>query len=107
MTSTVERRTDRMIDSVAHVFGWFKDGPYARHHLDPGFADFAFGNPQELPLPGLVDALQRNAVPRDKDWFAYKFSEEEPRGVVAASLKTRTGARSVGATRTTDRAAVG
>ncbi|MEO6208331.1 MAG: aminotransferase class I/II-fold pyridoxal phosphate-dependent enzyme [Candidatus Limnocylindrales bacterium] len=90
-TTTAERRTDRMIDSVAHVFGWFNDGPYNRHHLDPGIADFTFGNPQELPLPGLVDALQRNAVPRDKDWFAYKFSEEEPRGVVAASLKARTG----------------
>ena len=44
-----------------------------------------------MPLPGLVDALQRNAVPRDKDWFAYKFSEDEPRRVVAASLKRRTG----------------
>ena len=63
--TTTDRRTDRMIDSVAHVFGWFNDGPYNRHHLDPGIADFTFGNPQELPLPGLVDALQRNAVPKD------------------------------------------
>lgn len=91
MTTTAVRRTDRMIETVAHVFGWFNDGPYARHHLDPGIADFTFGNPQELPLPGLVDALQRNAVPKDKDWFAYKFSEEEPRSVVADSLKARTG----------------
>jgi aspartate aminotransferase len=30
-------------------------------------------------------------VPRDKDWFAYKFSEQEPREVVAASMRTRTG----------------
>ena len=44
-----------------------------------------------MPLPGLVDALQRNAVPRDKDWFAYKFSEDEPRRIVAATLKQRTG----------------
>jgi aspartate aminotransferase len=86
-----ERRTDRMVRSVEHVFSWFTGGSWERHHLDPGVADFAFGNPQELPLPGLVSALQRNAEPKDKDWFAYKMSGEEPRTVVAASLKARTG----------------
>ena len=86
-----EGRTDRMVASVAHVFSWFQDGSWERHHLDEGIADFTFGNPQELPLPGLVDALQRNAVPQDKDWFAYKMSEEEPRTVVAESLHRRTG----------------
>ena len=86
-----EGRTQRMLDSVAHVFDWFQGGDYERRHLDPGIADFAFGNPQEFPLPGLVDALQRHAVPKDKDWFAYKFSEEEPRTVVADSLRRRSG----------------
>jgi aspartate aminotransferase len=89
--STADSRMDRMIESVAHVFDWFGDGAYQRHHLDPGIADFTFGNPQELPLPGLVDTLQRHAVPQDKDWFAYKFSEPAPRAVVAASLQARTG----------------
>ena len=86
-----DRRQDRMIQSVEHVFSWFRGGSWDRHHLDPGVADFAFGNPQELPLPGLVGALQRNAEPKDKDWFAYKMSEPEPRSVVAASLRARTG----------------
>jgi aspartate aminotransferase len=86
-----EPRMDRMVASVAHVFGWMTGGDWERRHLDPGIADFTFGNPQEMPLPGLVDALQRHAVPKDKDWFAYKFSEEEPREVVAASLRGRTG----------------
>jgi aspartate aminotransferase len=49
--------------------------------------DFTFGNPHEMPLPGLVDALSRWAVPHDKDWFAYKFSEPSAREVVAASLR--------------------
>ena len=84
-------RMDRMVESVDHVFSWLAGGPWERHRLDPGVADFAFGNPQELPLPGLVDALQQNAVPRDKDWFAYKFSEPEPRAVVAETLRRRTG----------------
>jgi len=82
---------DRMIASVDHVFSWFLSGDWEKHHLDPGIADFTFGNPQELPLPGLVDALRSNAIPKDKDWFAYKMSEEEPRNVVAASLRARTG----------------
>jgi aspartate aminotransferase len=86
-----ERRMDRMVRSVAHIFAWIEGGGWQRHRLDPGVADFVFGNPQELPLPGLVDALQRNAVPRDKDWFAYKFSEEESRRVVVDSLRRRTG----------------
>lgn len=86
-----EPRMDRMVASVEHVFSWFMSGDWEQHHLDPGVADFTFGNPQELPLPGLVDALRSNAIPRDKDWFAYKMSEEEPRNVVAASLRERTG----------------
>ena len=86
-----ERRMDRMVDSVAHVFEWYLGGDWEKHHLDPGIADFTFGNPQELPLPGLVLALQRNAEPKDKDWFAYKLNEAEPRAVVVASLRERTG----------------
>jgi len=86
-----ERRMDRMIGTVAHVFDWISNGPWQRHRQDEGIADFTFGNPQEMPLPGLVDALQRHAVPRDKDWFAYKFSEGEPRRVVVDSLRGRTG----------------
>ena len=82
---------DEMYASVAGFFGWMETGGWARHHFDPDVADFTFGNPQEMPLPGLVDALQRAAVPHAKDWYAYKFSEEEPRRIVAASLKRRTG----------------
>jgi aspartate aminotransferase len=88
---TTDDRMERMVDSVAHVFRWMNDPDTQAQRTAPGIADFTFGNPQELPLPGLVDALQRHAVPQDKDWFAYKFSEEEPRTVVAASLRARTG----------------
>ena len=57
-----EPRMDRMVASVEHVFSWFMSGDWEKHHLDPGVADFTFGNPQELPLPGLVDALRSNAI---------------------------------------------
>ena len=84
-------RTERMVASVDHVFSWMANGSWTQHRFDPGIADFTLGNPQELPLPGLVDALQRHAVPKDKDWFAYKFNEPEPRAVIAESLRRRTG----------------
>src|SRR5205823_7507878 len=48
-------------------------------------------NPQEMPLPGFVDALRRWAAPQDKDWYAYKMSEPAARGAVAASLRDRYG----------------
>jgi aspartate aminotransferase len=86
-----QRRMDRMVDSVAHVFEWYIGGDWEKHHLKPGIADFTFGNPQEMPLPGLVGALQHHAEPKDKDWFAYKLNEAEPRAVVADSLQRRTG----------------
>jgi aspartate aminotransferase len=53
----------------------------------PGMCDFVLGNPQEMPLPGFVDAIQRHAEPKDKDWFAYKWSEPEAREVVAKALR--------------------
>ena len=33
----------------------------------PGVCDFVLGNPQEMPLPGFVDAIRRHAVPKDND----------------------------------------
>lgn len=53
----------------------------------PGVSDFVLGNPQEMPLPGFVDAIRRHAQPQDKDWFAYKWSEPETRQVVAKALR--------------------
>jgi aspartate aminotransferase len=53
----------------------------------PGVSDFVLGNPQEMPLPGFVDAIRRHAQPLDKDWFAYKWSEPEAREVVAKALR--------------------
>jgi aspartate aminotransferase len=49
--------------------------------------DLTFGNPHEPPLPGLVAALQRYAVPQHAQWFAYPESLPEAQEVVAASLR--------------------
>lgn len=61
---------------------------YTAGRTQADVCDFTFGNPHDMPLPELVDALQRRAVPQDKDWFAYKTSEPSARRVVAESLRT-------------------
>jgi aspartate aminotransferase len=56
---------------------------YAERRLEPGICDFTFGNPHEMPLEGIVNAIRERAIPHDKDWFAYKTSEQEPQALVA------------------------
>ncbi len=48
--------------------------------------DFALGNPHEMPLQGFVDALEKAAIPQNKDWYAYKFNEPQAVDTVAGSL---------------------
>ncbi len=90
MATTVTRQRDRIRQSVAPFMSFFS-GPFGRLNLEPDIANFAVGNPQEMPLPAYVDALQRNLVPRDKDWFAYKLSEPASQRTVAETLTERTG----------------
>jgi aspartate aminotransferase len=77
--------------AFAAVNQFYSSSRYAERRLDPGISDFTFGNPHELPLPGLVAAIRERAQPRDKNWFAYKTSEEEPRAFVAAHLARELG----------------
>ena len=42
---------------------------------DPEAMDFTFGNPHELPLAGLTDAMRAQLEPRSVDWYAYKTNE--------------------------------
>ena len=81
---------ERMRASVAPFLSFF-GGHFDRLNKEPDVANFAVGNPQELPLSGYVDALQRHLTPQDKDWFAYKLSEAESQRTVAASLSQHTG----------------
>src|SRR5918996_6345901 len=81
---------ERMRQSVAPFFAFF-GGQFARLNNDPDVANFAVGNPQEMPLTAYVEALQRHIVPQDKDWFAYKLSEPASRRTVAHTLRARTG----------------
>jgi len=90
MIATTIRQIDRLRASMA-PFRRFFEGPIWARREEPGIANFAVGNPQEMPLPAYVDALARALPPQDKDWFAYKMSEPRSQATVARSLSERTG----------------
>ena len=88
--TTSARTPERIRQSVAPFLSFF-GGPFAQLNTQPDVANFAVGNPQEMPLGNYVEALQRHVVPLDKDWFAYKLSEPASQRTVAHSLTARTG----------------
>ena len=85
MTVEMTTRRQRMRDSIAPFLAFF-NGPFASLNAEPDVANFAVGNPQEMPLPAYVAALQQHVEPQNKDWFAYKLTEPESQRTVAATL---------------------
>lgn len=81
--NTLSRRVAAADEAFAPVAEFYFRSRYADRRFEPGISDFTFGNPHEMPLPGLVSAIREAAIPRNKDWFAYKSSEDEPRAFLA------------------------
>lgn len=69
----------------------FWESRYGPRRGSPDIADLTFGNPHEMALPGLVDALRTAAEPHDKNWFAYKANEDEPRAFLAGHVSRELG----------------
>src|SRR5204862_2746335 len=84
---TVSKRIAAFQEAAAPFLRFNTQSSYARRRLEPGVADFVFGNPHEMPLTGFVNALQGALTPQREDWFAYKMSEPEAQATVAASLR--------------------
>ncbi|MBX9778064.1 MAG: aminotransferase class I/II-fold pyridoxal phosphate-dependent enzyme [Xanthobacteraceae bacterium] len=82
-TSAVSVRTQLADAAFAAVRDFYVSSRYAQHRNDPDICDFTFGNPHEMPLAGVVSAIREHAAPHDKNWFAYKTSEPEPRTFLA------------------------
>ena len=79
----ISRRAAAANLSFDAVKNFYFNSRYGERRGDPSIADFTFGNPHEMPLEGIVTALREGAVPRNKDWFAYKTSEEAPQAFLA------------------------
>ena len=76
--------TDAAFEMVKSFFS--KNSRYAERRFESGICDFTFGNPHEMPLEGIVNAIRERAIPHDKNWFAYKTSEQNPQAFVAERL---------------------
>jgi len=85
-------KLDRILRGQVPLLRFFTESAWStRDPDDPENADFVAGNPQEMVMPEFVEALQRWAVPQDKDWYAYKFNEPYARAAAAAALRDRRG----------------
>ena len=89
MTSQIVSRRIAAIHAATPVLEFLTASFQARRQNEPGVANFLFGNPHEMPLPGFVEALRHWSVPQDKDWFAYKFNDPKAQAAVAAVLRER------------------
>ncbi len=81
--SEVSRRVSGAAASFQPVGDFYFRSRYAERRSEKGISDFTFGNPQEMPLAGFVGALRDAALPENKDWYAYKTSEDAPRAFLA------------------------
>lgn len=86
----LSRRMDALMAAAMPIYQ-FEFSPLSAKGAEAGVSNFAFGNPQEMPLTGFVGALQKWSVPQNKDWFAYKMSEPAGREAVANVLRERRG----------------
>ena len=57
----------------------------------PDGVDLTFGNPHEMALPGLVEAIRAQVEPQTVDWFAYQNSRPEAQEAVAEGLRDELG----------------
>lgn len=89
--SVYSRAVRGMMEYLDPVLSHVSDLALERRATEPGASDFRFGNPQEMPLPEIQQAIARWAEPKHKDWFAYKFSDPQAVKVAVDSLRERVG----------------
>ena len=84
--SGVSARIKAADAAFAPVRDFYLTSRYGNRRGDSAICDLTFGNPHEMPLDKFVAALREKAVPQDKNWFAYKTSEDEPQAFIAERL---------------------
>jgi aspartate aminotransferase len=85
------RRSSELQALTAPVVSFLTGSVWARRQGEPNLMDFVVGNPHEMPLGGVVDALRQQLEPRSNDWFAYQMSDPTATASVAEGLRTRLG----------------
>ncbi len=80
----MSQRATRARSSIDRVTSFFSRIQAVAH--DPEALDFTFGNPHEMALAGLTDAMRAQIEPRSVDWYAYKSNERSAQEAVADGL---------------------
>ena len=70
---------------------WYSRSPHQTGAEQEGAIDLLFGNPHDMPVPGLVETIRRHGEPRDPSWFAYMLDHPPAQEAVAALLREHTG----------------
>ncbi|MDP8961774.1 MAG: aminotransferase class I/II-fold pyridoxal phosphate-dependent enzyme [Actinomycetota bacterium] len=89
MTQPVARRMQAVERALRPFLRVMRESTYARRMGTSGIMDFMAGNPQEPPLPEVVEVIARWTRPRSRDWFAYRVDESRARAAAAAGLRER------------------
>jgi aspartate aminotransferase len=91
MRPPVSRTIQDVMALMEPMIRWFMRIGELHAKYGSEICDFAAGNPQEGAIQGYTATLTRWADVRDPRWYAYKTSEPEAQGVVAASLRAYLG----------------
>ena len=91
MSDEVASHLTGIIESMSGFLAAMLDPEMGRHAADPAASNFIAGNPQELASPKYVQALQRWAEPKDKDWFGYKMPHRPALVAAAEGLSKELG----------------
>jgi aspartate aminotransferase len=85
----LSRRTTALMETESYrlVTGFMLHEYLPRVRAGDEIADFTFGNPHEMALPGVVGSFRTWIEPGNPGWFAYKTSEPRSQEIVAASLE--------------------
>lgn len=82
---------ERVRAASAPFLEFLATSAWSRRMGAPGICDFVVGNPQEMPLPGYVEAIREASLPRHPGWFGYALNEPAAQEAAARSLRERLG----------------
>ena len=80
-----------MMGRLQTVGAFFSTSTWTKRVDDPTICDFVAGNPHDMPLPGITEAIKKWAEPQTKDWYAYKPDVPAAREAAAKTLSAERG----------------
>ena len=92
-SSPISQSAGRLLNLMGPMIEFFTNSDYSRRvdSGDPSICNFVTGDPQEFPLPGVIEAVTRALVPQSSSWLAYTTSDDAAKADIAARLNRRVG----------------